>query len=441
MSLSDLTRWKRQSVETSQPNGTQDISEMSNTFSDSVWGLKGEWLAQGGVLLFLLALIYIALALHTLAKYFILPCIDVVTAKTDSTPSVAGTLIVGGITSTLAFVTTIIGNLVDMGKVGIGKNVGPHIYDHTVIVALSLLCVSYSLQKQMGARALLRDAVFVILIIILIVFFFMDSVLVWYESAILSVIFLLYLLAVRILRKFMTTETVQTSPAEEPNENQLEFAEPVPTADEKYQAMKMVPEVDSSCMARFTHYLILPIKAAMWATIPSPAWTCCKALAWTTIFPATLLVSLLWQALLAYLMGWCGQVFGNTVGLPPEVTGLVLLAPITLDIMVCALLAGRGDLAMAVHSIFGRSIIHLSLTLGISSLLVNVVFMKEIQVDASCWPYTITMMVLSITLLFLIVTCTRGKPARWWFIAFIVLFLLHMVAALAFSYGWIVCPV
>ena len=439
MSLSDLTRWKRQS-ETSQLNSTQDMSEMSNTISDSMWGLKGEWLAQGGVLLFLLALIYIALALHTLAKYFILPCIDVVTAKTDSTPSVAGTLIVGGITSTLAFVTTIIGNLVDMGKIGIGKNVGPHIYDHTVIVALSLLCVSYSLQKQIGARALLRDAVFIILINILIVVFFMDSVLVWYESALLSAIFLLYLLAVRILRQFMTTETVQTQPAAEPNENQLEFAEPVPTADKKYQTMKMAPEADSSCMARFTHYLILPIKAAMWATIPSPAWTCCKALTWTNIFPATLLMSLLWQALLAYLTVGCGQVFGSTVGLPPEVTGLVVLAPISLDIMLCGLLAGRGDLAMAVHSIFGRSIINLSLTLGISSLLTNVVFMEEIEVDASCWPYPITMMVLSITLLFLVVACSRGKPARWWVIAFMILFLLHMAVALALTYGWIQCP-
>merc|ERR1712130_464824 len=157
----------------------------------------------------------------------------------------------------------------------------------------------------------------------------------------------------------------------------------------------------------------------MWVTIPSPAWTCCKALTWTTIFPATLLMSLLWQALLAYLMVGCGQVFGSTVGLPPEVTGMVLLSPITLDIMICGLLAGRGDLAMALHSIFGRSIIHLSLTLGISSLLFNVVFMKEIEVDASCWPYSIVMMVLSITLLFL----------------------LHLVAALAFTYGWIQCPV
>lgn len=439
MSLADLTRWKRQ---VDDGNKSSDISEMSKTISDSLWGLEAEWLAQGGVLLFLLALAYIALALHLLAKYFILPCIDVVTAKTDSTPSVAGTLIVGGITSTLAFVTTIIGSLVAMGDIGIGKTVGPHIYDHTVIVALSLLCVSYGLQKQMAARTLLRDAVFIILINILIVFFFMDSVLVWYESALLSAIFLVYLLTVRLLRQFMTIESaVQTQPAGEANENQLELAEPVPAEAEKYQAMKMVPEADSSCLARFTHYLTLPIKAAMWVTIPSPAWTCCKVLTWTTIFPATLLMSLLWQALLGYLMVGCGQVVGSTLGVPPEVTGLVLLSPITLDIMICGLLAGRGDLAMAVHSIFGRSIIHLSLTLGISSLLFNVVFMKEIEVDASCWPYPIIMMALSITLLFLVVVCTRGKPARWWFIAFIILFLLHMVAALAFSYGWIVCPV
>ena len=434
MSLADLRRWKRQVDNVTAQHNTSETS-------DSMWGLEKEWLAQGGVLLFLLALIYICLALHALAKYFVLPCIDVLTAKTDSTPSVAGTLIVGGITSTLAFVTTIIGSLVAMSDIGIGKTVGPHIYDHTVIVALSLLCVSYSLQKQMGARALLRDAVFVILINILIILFFMDSLLVWYESTLLSATFLLYLLAVRCLRRFMTTESVQTQPAGEPNENQLEIDQPVPNGAKKYPAMKLVPDVDSSCMARFTHYLTLPIKAAMWATIPSPAWTCCKPLPWTTIFPATLLVSLLWQALLAYLMVGCGQVVGSTLGLPPEMTGMVLLAPISLDIMVCGLLAGRGDLAMAVHSIFGRSIFHLSLTLGISSLLFNVVFMKDIEVDASCWPYPIIMIVLSIILLFLVVACSRGKPARWWFIAFIVLFLLHMAAALGFAYGWIQCPI
>ena len=51
------------------------------------------------------------------------------------------------------------------------------------------------------------------------------------------------------------------------------------------------------------------------------------------------------------------------------------------------------------------------------------------------------MIVLSISLLFLVVACLRGKPARWWFIAFIILFLLHLAAALALTYGWIVCPV
>ena len=204
----------------------------------------------------------------------------------------------------------------------------------------------------------------------------------------------------------------------------------------------MVLEVDSSCSCScFTHYLTLPIKAAMWATIPSPAWTCCKALKWNTVFPATLLMSLLWQALLAYLMVGCGQVVGSTLGIPPEMTGMVLLAPISLDIMVCGLLAGRGDLGVAVHSIFGRSIIHLSLTLGFSSLLFNVVFMEDIEVDASCWPYPIIMMVLSLTLLFLVVACSRGKPSRWWFIPFIILFLLHMVTSLAFTYGFVQCPI
>ena len=413
--------------------------EMFETSNNTLGVLTPEWLAQGGVLLFLLGLIYIGFALYTLAKYFVLPCIDALTDKTEATPSVVGTLIVGGVTSAIGFVTTIIGSFVDLRDISLGNTVGPHIYDHTVVVALSLLCVSSSLLKPVGAKELLRDTFFVILVNILIILFFMDSFLVWYESAVLSATFLVYLLLLRILRLLMNKETVQTQPAGEPIE--MDLAGQDSPGTEKYKVINLTPEPESSCMGRTFHYLTLPIKALMWATIPSPAWTCCKKLAWTTIFPATLLVSLLWQGILAYLMVQCGQVVGNTIGIPPEIMGLVILAPISLDIMVCGLLAGRGDLTLAVHSILGRSIIHLTLTLGLSSLIYNVVFMIDIEVDASCWPYPIIMLVLSLTILLLVVACTRGKPSRWWFIPLIILFLLHMAAALALQYDWIQCPV
>ena len=65
--------------------------------------------------------------------------------------------------------------------------------------------------------------------------------------------------------------------------------------------------------------------------------------------------------------------------------------------------------------------------------------MDDIEVDASCWPYPIILVVLSLTILLMVVACTRGKPSKWWFIPPLILFLLHMIAALAFEYGWIVC--
>ena len=67
-------------METPSGYNVNKSSDMSNTTSDPLWGLEldDKWLAQGGALLFLLALVFIALALHALVKYFILPCIDVV---------------------------------------------------------------------------------------------------------------------------------------------------------------------------------------------------------------------------------------------------------------------------------------------------------------------------------------------------------------------------
>jgi len=165
------------------------------------------------------------------------------------------------------------------------------------------------------------------------------------------------------------------------------------------------------------HIFLFPLKMLLIATIPSPAWSCCKCdhflfsyfalwlqrCTWEKVFPLTLLVSLAWHAALSYLIVQSARVFGLVVGIPPEFNGIVLLAPFSLDLMCCLVLVRRGDLAIALHSVVGRTIIQMCLTLGISRALFSIVFAEATEVMVAGASYSMIVWILAVALLLLVV--------------------------------------
>merc|ERR1711892_220369 len=393
-------------------------------------------------LFYFICLIYIGICFYVLAKHFIIPSLDIVMAKTGATDSVAGILIYGGATSLLGFTTATIGAFVDVpDNMSTNKTLGGNIYELSFVVAISIFNVPSSLLKALSVRAFLRDIVFVVICTILVFLIFMDSTIVWYEAVLPVAIFLLYLVTVRVLRRFMTDKIIKLEPIGNPMGSEPEAIEvqgkdePDPTKG----TLSLTTAAGTSCCEKFSHVISLPAKIPFMLTIPSPIWKCCEARWMSRLYPLTLVVSFIWLGVLSYFMIIIATDFGRLVGLPAPITGL-LIGPISLELMSSILLAKRGDLAIAVHAILGRAIINICLTFSIPTLLYNIIFGENLQVSSKGSLYSLIMMVLTIIVLILEVTLSNGKLRKYWGIPPLLLFVLHLVAAIALTYGFIVLP-
>ena len=389
-------------------------------------------------LFYLICFIYIAIGIYILAKHFIVPSLDIIMAKTEATDSVAGTLIFGGATSVLGFMTSTIGAFVAVADgLSTNKILGGHVYDFTFMAALCILIVPASLLKTLSVRAFFRDIVFVAISTILIFLIFMDDYIVWYETLLVVAMFLLYLLAVRFLRKFMTSEipkieavgnTIGTEPENVEMED-LKVTEPL--------SISTTP--GSSCCETVFHFISLPAKIPFMFTIPSQSWKCCNASHMAKLYPLTLIVSFVWLGILSYLVIMIADDWGRLVGLPGPITGF-FIAPVSFELMSSIILAKRGDLPIAIHAIIGRAVINLCLTFGIPTLIYNTIFGASLQVGSEGSIYSLIIMLLAMIVLILEVVISKGKLKKAWGIIPLVLFIVHMVAALALTYEFIKLP-
>jgi len=400
------------------------------------------------VLFYTFCFIYITTALYILAKHFFVPSLDIVTAKTGATASVAGCLIYGGATSLLGFLTAAIGAFVAVpdNVFSINKIYGGHIYELTFLLAVTIFCVPTALLKPLLVRPFIRDIVFVVLITIIIFLFFVDSQIVWYETTLLIVIFIFYLLAVRLLRKFMNNQVPKIKPIGNPIGSEPENIEMKDKEDKKDVTLSLTHTPDSSCCScccsccgTLCHYLSLPAKIPLLLTIPSPSWKCCNTSLMIKLFPLTLLVSFVWQGLLSYLIVMIAMDWGRLVGLPSEITGFVV-APFSLDLMVSIVLAERGDLPTAVHAILGRIIIGVCLSFGLSTFIYNTVFGIVFEVSSD-GLYSLIVMLLLILVLSIEVAISKTKLKKPWGATHLILWLLHVALAIAFTYEFIKLPI
>ena len=388
--------------------------------------------ARSGLAVF--AYPYITIALYLLAKYFLLPSLDIITAKTSATPSVAGTLIVGGATSFQYLVLSIITVLVGEEDVKTSAIFGGHIYGFTFLAGLSIICVPKSLLQTVLLRPLMRDILAVLFVLGVVMAFGIDEQLDWWENLVLILIFFFYTLLVRILRQFMKTNKIDDQKLsiemEEDNaeaENNKEVTGP---------SLSLTFSTESSCLDKVFHIICLPIKVMFKFTVPPPSFK----LFGFAVYPLTLLISFIWEGFLLWVMVITLTDLGRLIGVPPVITGLIFAAPVSLNFVLCILLGQRGDLAMAIHAILGRTIIHPTILLGVPKLLYNIVFLSEVQIETDGSLVSLVFLILAIILLVLMVAISRGRLTKPWSIPPLVFYILNVIVAIVFEYGYIKSP-
>ena len=388
------------------------------------------------VIFYTTALVYIFVGIYVLTDYFLLPSLDSLVSKTAATPSIGGSLVIAGATCVLPLVTSIIQVFTALGDEGTSKMLGSQVYAYTFLAGLTILLVPGSLLKPLQLQPLLRDVLYAALMNISIFCYFLDGRLELYEIFLLLLSFCIYLILARVLRNVMNTSSDKIEPSNtEMEESDIEGQEKTEEKTTPELSLKMS---SSSCLDTSLHILSLPAKTLLKITIPPPNL---KLDCGFPVLPLTLLLCFVWLGFFSWIMVMVATDLGRLLGIPPEVLG-ILIAPISIDVISCVILARRGDLTLAIHSILGRNIIHSSLTLPLPLLLHYVVFLPEnIKVDASGGSFTLTMTMLAIIILILEVVCKQGRLTKPMGIAPVVLFVLFFITSLALAYGFIQMPV
>ena len=397
---------------------------------------EGSQARSGWGVLYIFAIAYITIALYLLAKYFLLPSLDIITAKTSATPSVAGTLIVGGATSFQYLVSSIIPWLFGQEDVKTSPIFGGRIYGFTFLAGLSIICVPKSLLQPVPFRPLMRDILAVLIVLGVVMAFGIDGQLDWWENLVLILIFFLYTLLVRLLRQFMKTDKIEDQKLSVEMDEDNAEEENNTEAEVTGESLSLTFSTDSSCLDKVFHIICLPIKVIFKFTVPPPSFK----LFGFALYPLTLLISFIWEGFLLWVMVITLTEFGSLIGLHAAITGLIFAAPVSLNFVLCILLGQRGDLAMAIHAILGRAIIHPTILLGVPKLLYNTVFLSEVQIEPAGSLVSLVFLILAIILLVLMVAISRGRLTKPWAIPPLVFYILNVIVAIVFEYGYIKSP-
>ena len=160
------------------------------------------------------------------------------------------------------------------------------------------------------------------------------------------------------------------------------------------------------------HVASLPLKAALWYTIPDPAPFTATELAkpahkrrMRPHFTLTFLMSILWIGFFSYWMVWWAEMFGLVLGIPSEVMGLTFLAAGTSvpDLLSSVAVARKGLGDMAVSSSIGSNIFDVTIGLPIPWLLWSFAHMGQAKVVQADGLFT-SVIVLFIMLLAVVIT-------------------------------------
>jgi len=144
------------------------------------------------------------------------------------------------------------------------------------------------------------------------------------------------------------------------------------SADED-QEVRIIDQSDDSpfsfpqgLISRSRWIMALPVTCLLYVTIPD-----CRKEKWENWYLLSFFVSVLWIALLTYVLVWMVSIIGFTLGIPDVILGLTLLAAGSSapEVMSSVMVARRGDGDMAVSNTIGSNVIDILLCLGLPWLL------------------------------------------------------------------------
>ena len=411
---------------------------------------------QGGVVIHFLLAIYMFGALAVVCDGYFVPSLEQITKKLNMDSDVAGATFMAAGSSAPELFTSIIGVFIAESDIGVGTIVGSAVFNILFIVAICGLFAGSVLRLR--PWPLLRDCTCYLLSIAALIAMSYDKKVYWYEAIFLVIMYLLYVVIMyfntrlercfeRLTKIYGKTPagtdievTVRGSDEEQSlnrgdDGNDEDKSNPYSAEDE----VKIVDQSDESpfsmpqgFVARVLWILALPVACLFYVTIPD-----CRRDKWEKWYLVSFFVSVLWIALLSYVLVWMVAIMGFTLGIPDVIMGLTFLAAGSSvpDGISSLIVARQGDGDMAVSNTVGSNVFDILLCLGLPWLLKTAVVDRGgyIVVVSGSLIYTSISLLGTVFVTIFLVLVSKWYLNRLLGMAFLAIYLVFITIAILFE--------
>ncbi|XP_018414030.1 PREDICTED: sodium/potassium/calcium exchanger 4 [Nanorana parkeri] len=162
---------------------------------------------QGAVLLHIFCALYMFYALAIVCDDFFVPSLEKICERLHLSEDVAGATFMAAGSSTPELFASVVGVFITHGDVGVGTIVGSAVFNILCIIGV---CGIFAGQVvHLTWWSLFRDSMYYILAIIALIIFIYDEVIVWWESLILIIMYLFYILIMKYNSKMQRLFTIK----------------------------------------------------------------------------------------------------------------------------------------------------------------------------------------------------------------------------------------
>uniref|UniRef100_A0A8C5D171 Sodium/potassium/calcium exchanger 1 n=1 Tax=Gadus morhua TaxID=8049 RepID=A0A8C5D171_GADMO len=208
---------------------------------------------QGWVALHVVGMVYMFVALAIVCDEFFVPTLEVITDKLEISDDVAGATFMAAGGSAPELFTSLIGVFISHSNVGIGTIVGSAVFNILFVIGM---CAIFSREMlHLTWWPLFRDVSFYILDLVMLIAFFLDNVIMWWESAMLVMGYVCYVIFMKFnspieravkrqINKHVNTVKVWT--AEEPTKDSEQSPPPPPPPPPPPGPKEVTPKAEPS---------------------------------------------------------------------------------------------------------------------------------------------------------------------------------------------------
>ncbi|XP_063003707.1 sodium/potassium/calcium exchanger 4 isoform X2 [Elgaria multicarinata webbii] len=206
--LSELWRNRRLMASNNESHEEKNCTEPAiHEFPEDLFTNKER--KKGAVLLHIIGALYMFYALAIVCDDFFVPSLEKICEKLHLSEDVAGATFMAAGSSTPELFASVIGVFITHGDVGVGTIVGSAVFNILCIIGV---CGIFAGQVvRLTWWSVFRDSVYYTLSVIVLIVFIYDEKIVWWESLILIVMYLFYILIMKYnvkMQKFFTIKSM-----------------------------------------------------------------------------------------------------------------------------------------------------------------------------------------------------------------------------------------